>query len=150
LRRDLVPATPGSLVKLAGTEEAWSYIDNLDFRDLKAKLAQPEHGEEPWSAAKADQVEILYKQLLKLKRKHQEIPVPPPHDVDRFWHAHILDTVAYHRDCDVIFGHYLHHWPYFGMGGDNGDEKELIDAFENTRRLYREEFDVDIAGGPAL
>jgi hypothetical protein len=38
--------------------------------------------------------------------------------VDEIWHQHILDTHAYHRDCDAIFGSYLHHFPYFGMRGD--------------------------------
>ena len=32
--------------------------------------------------------------------------------------GHILDTRAYSRDCEFLFGRFLHHFPYFGMRGD--------------------------------
>lgn len=59
--------------------------------------------------------------------------------VDEFWHQHILDTHAYHEDCEVIFGNYLHHFPYFGMRGE-ADAKALEDAYADTLERYRASF----------
>ncbi|AEV39339.1 hypothetical protein PSE_4837 [Pseudovibrio sp. FO-BEG1] len=35
----------------------------------------------------------------------------PSKAVDIVWHTHILFTEKYFKDCDEIFGHYLHHRP---------------------------------------
>ena len=69
--------------------------------------------------------------------------IPPPKDIDTFWHGHILDTQAYMRDTAAIFGQYVHHYPYFGMRG-KADHQKLLDAFENTKRIYREEYGEDV------
>ena len=59
--------------------------------------------------------------------------------MDKFWHAHILDTRKYIEDCERVFGCYLHHFPYFGMRGAD-DAAALARAGERTRALYEEEF----------
>lgn len=59
--------------------------------------------------------------------------------MDIFWHYHILDTRAYHKDCEAVFGHYLHHFPYFGMRGEQ-DAQNLKNAFYKTKELYLETF----------
>jgi hypothetical protein len=59
--------------------------------------------------------------------------------VDEIWHAHILDTLAYHEDCDAIFGEYLHHFPYFGMRGED-DAAALLDAYDDTLAKYQAAF----------
>jgi hypothetical protein len=58
---------------------------------------------------------------------------------DKFWHFHILDTRAYHKDCENVFGHYMHHFPYFGMRGKQ-DAKDLESAFYKTKELYLQTF----------
>jgi hypothetical protein len=55
------------------------------------------------------------------------------------WHFHILDTRAYHQDCESVFGHYLHHFPYFGMRGEE-DAQNLKKSFDNTQVLYFQTF----------
>ncbi len=60
------------------------------------------------------------------------------------WHFHILDTIAYHEDCGKVFGGYMHHYPYFGMRG-NEDARDLEDSFNKSRMLYLNEFGEDIA-----
>lgn len=62
----------------------------------------------------------------------------------KFWHYHILDTRAYHKDCDTVFGHYLHHFPYFGMRGEH-DAIDLKNAFLAPKEKYRETFGEEIA-----
>ena len=59
--------------------------------------------------------------------------------VDEIWHQHILDTAAYRRDCEAIFGRFLDHYPYFGMR-ERGQAQELTDAYAETLDLYREAF----------
>ncbi len=63
----------------------------------------------------------------------------PDKELDSFWHAHILDTMKYADDCEQIFGHFLHHFPYFGLRGEE-DAQHLQDAFAETKRLYQAEF----------
>jgi hypothetical protein len=49
----------------------------------------------------------------------------------------------YHKDCDNIFGYYLHHFPYFGVRSKE-DAKNLQSAFEETQVLYKLHFNVDL------
>lgn len=62
----------------------------------------------------------------------------------KFWHYHILDTRAYHKDCDTVFGHYLHHFPYFGMRGEQ-DAINLKNSFYLTKDRYLETFNEEMA-----
>jgi hypothetical protein len=55
----------------------------------------------------------------------------------------MLDTRAYIRDTQVIFGYYLHHFPYFGMRDDR-DKHELQVAFAEMEDLYRREYGEEI------
>ena len=49
----------------------------------------------------------------------------PNGDIDEIWHMHILDTRAYMADCNALFGEYLHHYPYFGMLGEENRQQWL-------------------------
>ena len=116
-----------------------SYIDAIDFGPLKDKL-ESEYG---WSRDRLEFAERLYKNWLFLRRKHEGEPLPPSRDIDEFWHWHILDTRAYHRDTATIFGYYLHHFPYFGLRG-KGDYDNLMRAWDNTQSRYLQEFGEEI------
>ena len=59
--------------------------------------------------------------------------------VDKFWHLHILDTEKYIEDCRHCFGSILHHFPYFGMRGDQ-DAANLQSAYGKTFVLYQQAF----------
>ena len=133
-----------SVRRLTDPEEVRDYISHIDFALLKEKLVlSVEEGGHGWSADSADHAEVRYKKWLILKWMHENELIPPPTDIDTFWHRHILDSQAYMRDTAAIFGQYLHHYPYFGIRGPADNEK-LVKAFENTKRLYREEFGEDV------
>jgi len=133
-----------STVALTDVESVQDYIAHIDFSLLKEKLSLPaEEGGEAWSAEVTDHVEVKYKRWLLLKWKNENVLIPPPMDVDAFWHGHILETQSYWRDCLVLFGKYLHHYPYFGIRG-KADKEKLERSFENTVRLYEEEYGEDI------
>ncbi|MBF4254538.1 hypothetical protein EA007_27345, partial [Vibrio anguillarum] len=56
------------------------------------------------------------------------------------WHMHILDTRAYMRDCDTLFGEYLHHYPYFGMLGEE-NQRQWLDVQAQSEQLWQRLFD---------
>lgn len=114
--------------------ELWARIQAVDFSMVKMKLMLAEHGD-PWTQERVDNVERLYRRYLYLTEIPHDHPTVPTQDIDAFWHQHILDTRAYQRDCETMFGRFLHHFPYFGLrGGD--DAEQLQSAFQRTQDLY--------------
>jgi hypothetical protein len=122
-------------------------VQALDLSMIKRKLQDVEEGV-GWSAEECDDVEVEYKRFLALKRAYPDRDIVPNQPVDKFWHYHILDTVKYAEDCEVIFGHFLHHYPYFGMNGPE-DARALSDAFDETAGLYEAHFGDSYAGNGA-
>ena len=112
-------------------------IAELDLSLIKMKLQDPEEGE-GWTSEQCESAELEYKRYLHLCLKYGR-GVVPNKIMDKFWHYHILDTEAYHRDCEAIFGHYLHHFPYFGMRGEK-DAENLEKSFYKTTDWYLETF----------
>ncbi len=93
-----------------------------------------------WSLEKFRVVEAQYRCYLFLLYKYPKRNLPASEDIDEIWHAHILDTRKYARDCKRIFGRFMHHFPYLGMRGA-ADATALKDGFrEGTQEIYRLEF----------
>jgi hypothetical protein len=113
-------------------------IQALDLDPIKFKLMDPEEGQ-GWSREYVEQMAIEYKRFLTLSVKYPEETIAPSKDVDKFWHGHILDTMKYVEDCQNVFGYFLHHFPYFGMRGEE-DAANLAEAGKTTNRLYEKEF----------
>ena len=119
-------------------EQVIAAIHALDLDPIKLKLIDSEEGQ-GWSREFADGMELAYKRFLTLLVTHPEETIAPSKDVDKFWHGHILDTLKYAEDCQNVFGNFLHHFPYFGMRGEE-DAKNLAAAARNMKRLYQQEF----------
>jgi hypothetical protein len=119
-------------------EELMQAIDALDLEPIKVKLMDEKEGE-GWTLEQADAVEKWYKRFLFLSGKYPSQPLVPTPEIDVFWHQHILDTRKYQEDCDVIFGWFLHHFPYLGMRGED-DARKLIDSATATWALYEKHF----------
>jgi hypothetical protein len=133
-----------SVRQITDLEIAREYINYIDCSMMKQRLMlESKDGGVGCSAETTDKVEEKYKMWLFLKLKFQNELVPPSCDIDAFWHAHILDSHAYFRDTFALFGKYLHHYPYFGMRGE-ADHEKLVSAFENTKRLFRAEYGIEI------
>lgn len=113
-------------------------IEILDLSMVKLKLQDSEEGT-GWTVEKCDAVEIDYKRFLALKRAYPDREIVPNREVDHFWHQHILDTERYAEDCEALFGVFLHHYPYFGMRGED-DYANLCTAFSETQALYERHF----------
>lgn len=119
--------------------EFQSKLDTIDFSLIRMKLCHSQHGS-GWTEDKVARAEQQYRQYLTL---HQlfggTTKLVPTELADQFWHQHILDTRQYAKDCDELFGHFLHHFPYFGLRGE-ADEAALLQAGANTRSLAAQFF----------
>ena len=113
-------------------------IDSIVFSNVRSKLQNSEDGK-GWSFEMAIQVEREYRYFLWLTAAYAGVAIVPCRSVDDFWHQHILDTRAYMRDCERVFGFYLHHFPYFGMSGPE-DARNLQQAWQTTIHLYAKHF----------
>jgi hypothetical protein len=116
-------------------DEAKSRIDMLDLDCIKVKLMDSDEGE-GWDRETVERLDREYRRFLFLTVTRPESIVPSK-EVDAFWHAHILDTQKYAADCEHMFGFFVHHFPYFGMRGDE-DAQNLKHAFASTQTIYEE------------
>ena len=129
------------------TEERLCRIDALDLEPVVYLLTHPEPAEMALSLAEADQAVTLYRCFLKLCVLHPGARIVPTRQLDRVWHAHVLDTAKYRADCDHVFGHFMDHFPYAGLRGED-DQRAWRDDFARTRRLFAEHFGAE-AGAEA-
>ncbi len=109
-------------------------IQNLDLTLVKMKLMDADEGQ-AWDRDQCAHAETEYKRFLNLIRVYGN--AVPTKAMDIFWHQHILDTRAYFTDSTKIFGEYLHHYPYFGIFGED-DHNNLVSSFELTKQRYFE------------
>ena len=117
-------------------------VGQLDFTMLKRKMVE----ERGWTSEFCEEVESLYRKFMALNARYPDRKICPTGPIDEFWHAHILDTRAYIRDCDTVFGKYLHHFPYFGMRGAE-DHLALGCAFRESVELFITHFGIDPTAG---
>lgn len=141
-----------SAERIMDLDETWRYICAIDFTSMAAKLADPDVGA-PWSPEKIEFCVREYRRWLFLCRKYEGQVLSPTFAMDEYWHAHILDTKAYMRDCARIFGRFMHHNPYLGMAGPE-DQQRLAQAGDRTHEYYAATFheelydiDYDESGG---
>jgi hypothetical protein len=122
--------------------QAMELINQLDFTDQNATLISY-HG---WEKEKVFATEVIYRKWLVLHKVYdQEIVIAPNKQLDDYWHFHILDTRKYMKDCEYVFGGYLHHYPYFGLS-DAEAASDLETAFQLSRDLFIKHFGHDLIG----
>jgi hypothetical protein len=114
-------------------------IAGLDLEAVKHKLMHSKTGAE-WPRERVDAAEEEYRRFMLLMKMFPEELAAPSLDVDRFWHHHIIETAKYARDCETVFGYFLHRYPNFGMGEQ--DASPRLRAGARMRELYREVFGV--------
>ncbi|OOE63751.1 MULTISPECIES: hypothetical protein [Salinivibrio] len=130
------------VIKDSELSAALKKVAALDFSMLNRKFVE-EYG---WTVEYCREVEDLYRKFLALNMRYPEKKICPTGPIDEYWHAHILDTRAYARDCEILFGEFLHHFPYFGMRGPE-DRANLEAAFEKSLDLFVTHFGVDPTAG---
>ncbi|MSU55871.1 MAG: hypothetical protein EXS51_00975 [Candidatus Taylorbacteria bacterium] len=114
------------------SDELRTTISALDLECIRVTIAQ----RHKWRDEILNFHERRYRNFLILCGSTGAIIIPNG-GVDIFWHCHILDTLKYARDCEQIFGFYLHHFPYLGS---QGDEAEFRILYAQTKQLYEATF----------
>ena len=119
---------------------ALARVEEIDFSNIRWKLSCADNSSN-WSETKIIEGEAMYTGYLALLLTYEDISnsLAPPELADDFWHAHILDTRKYMSDCNQLFGEYLHHFPYFGMRGDE-DAANLVRSANLVFELLRYHF----------
>lgn len=119
---------------------SYQSINELDLEPIMVKVMDKDEGY-GWSLKFTKRVATEYKRYLTLCLENPDFPMVPSTFVDEFWHFHILDTLKYQEDCNKVFGYFLHHFPYFGMRGEQ-DAKNLKSAWAESCILYEKRFGV--------
>ncbi len=114
--------------------EAIDAINNLDLTNIKIKLIS-----KGFTKEQANITEMWYKRFLTLRVNYPGEKLVPNEAIDEMWHTHVLDTRKYAKDCELIFGEFVHHNPAYG----NHDEKIVQNDFNQTNLYYRIEFGAD-------
>ena len=122
---------------------ATSLVAQLDFT-LQTRKMTSVMG---WSTQAVELMEAQYKKFLALSAALQLIKsdtvLVPNRPIDEFWHAHITDTEKYHNDCMLVFGQYFHHFPYFGIQGDEDKLSWEAESMAGSS-IWREAFGEDL------
>ena len=109
----------------------------IDFSRINKKLQYDDP--DRWTDERLAAAEEAYRRFLALNLLYPRETLAVNRVLDDYWHAHILDTEKYARDCDAIFSEMLHHYPYFGLPGEE-DEGEHFVAFGVTQKIWEEAF----------
>ncbi|WP_234488490.1 MULTISPECIES: hypothetical protein [Oxynema] len=118
-------------------------IKQLDLGPIAYKLMHPETGS-GWTRDRVSRALTRYLMFLCLLYLYPHLAIAPNREIDRVWHQHILDTSKYAEDCQMLFGRFIHHFPYFGIR-DEGDRQQLDLAFQQTQSLFDRHFGVILA-----
>jgi hypothetical protein len=129
----------------AALDNALRKAESLDLTALKRQLVNTGR----MTPEQCDEAESLYRRFLALQMRYPDRKICPTGPIDEFWHAHILDTEAYRRDCLTLFGHALHHYPYFGMRGAD-DRADLETTFNDSVDLFIRHYGIDPTAGDTM
>ncbi len=124
-------------------EQKFKYIDEINFQPLLERLTD----ENKCSAIDplmerelAEQLIYKYRCFLKLNVLYPTENLYPSFGMDVIWHYHILDTVAYFKDCEFLFGNYMHHAPNFAQNGYDNREATSVNTMTE---LFKKHFGVE-------
>lgn len=104
-------------------------LPGFDLTHVSARVAK-EHPD--WSSDRLETAVLQYREFMVLAKMTRTALVPTP-DADEVWHAHILHTQAYARDCKKFVGRFVHHSPT--LSGANHERERA-----ETKRLYEQVF----------
>jgi hypothetical protein len=87
-------------------------INGIDLADILARASK----REGWTSGQERLAEKWYRGYLWISYLHGKRPVfAIVAEADELWHAHIVYTKRYRRDCQRVFGEFLDHNPVHGI-----------------------------------
>ena len=132
--------TDHEFVSQAKIDEVMAVVNSLNFEQMNNKLIKT-YG---WSEKDVSSTNKTYKEWLVISACYPDVPLVPTMKLDEYWHMHILDTKKYMVDCQLLFGSYKHHYPYFGETGSDYSDK----CFSFTKKLFEKHFKNSMSNGP--
>jgi len=97
---------------------------------------------------RVEQAIARYKMFLLLVYLYPNTTIVPTREIDEVWHKHLSDTRKYREDCELLFGRFIDHFPYFGLRGEL-DRQDLETSFVRTKALFEQHFGADSLGAAA-
>jgi len=125
-------------VSQAKIDEVMIVVNCLNFEQMDSKLIKT-YG---WSEIDVSSIRKTYRKWLVLSACYPDLKLVPTMKLDEYWHMHILDTKKYMEDCQLIFGRYMHHYPYFGLESDSDYSDK---CFILTKELFKKHFEDNIS-----
>lgn len=122
------------MVLMSQMDQSREKIDSLSLNYIKQKFIH----RDGWLEMEADAAVEQYKNFLWLHLKYPDAVLSPSLDIDLVWHEHILSTKFYLKDCEEIYGYFLHHAPQ-DVGEPLNEE-----AFALMKSLYKKETGKDL------
>ncbi len=110
------------------------FRDSVNISQIQQKVAFAQKWHKNFTTRATEE----YFKFLYVYRKYGG-PVVPSYTVDQLWHAHILDTKKYLKDCRLLFGYFLHHRPSYSKS----DQPRLADQFSVMKSRFYLEFGPD-------
>lgn len=117
-------------------------LKSLELGQIARKLMHSIHGL-GWTRQQVARAIANYKRFLYLLYLYPSSAIVPTQEIDEVWHQHILDTRKYAEDCQWLFGYFVHHYPYFGIGSE-AEQDVLESAFTHTQFLFVKHFGIDL------
>lgn len=118
-------------------KEALAKTQKWNFELAIQKLV--EANSEQWNFVRAEKAVLDYQRYMAVTKALGGVQLVPNGDIDEIWHMHVLDTRAYMQDCDALFGEYLHHYPYFGMLGEE-NQQQWFDVQAQSEQFWQRLF----------
>jgi hypothetical protein len=110
-------------------------VEEVDLSRIKWRLEMKLE----WTSEETDAALLEYRRFLHLVVISPGPGLAPSKKVDEVWHAHILHTREYLRDCHSIAGRFIHHQP----ARPKSDVMHSKLAYIKTLEMYRETFGVN-------
>jgi hypothetical protein len=122
---DLVRLGDKLLVRAAGMAS----LAPLELSAAKRKIVD----EKARSGKIADYAELRYRRLFCMHLINPRLMLVPPPDLDAFRHQHIPFTQEYARDCERLFGRFVH---YGLASGEEGEAAAMRQGDLDTAKFY--------------
>lgn len=112
----------------------WEKIQQLDLQGIFDRMIV----KYKWSKRRTEKAVREYREFLYISQV-LETSLSPTTEADEIWHQHILHTKKYADDCQILFGEFLHHYPFpvalKRICGVCEVDEEKVDCKSDTQRI---------------
>lgn len=132
------------------SESFRAFVQRVRSIEIRSIVNQLQHSpiSMHWTTAQTRKTITQYFAFLYLVDHYPNLTLVPTREVDHVWHCHLLDTEKYASDCQILFGTFVHHFPFFGIHDEvdenqmplRGSRQDQLAAAVLTQVLFRKHF----------